>query len=359
MKLSGWSLILGFALAAAGSPLAAPEMMLNGRAAISTEMLATLKLYSQYAGASYCNSEKVVGSTVTCIQNACPDVTAAGAKITATYKGSRTDIRGFVSTDAKNKVIVVSIRGSHSVRNWITDLRFLQKDCTLVSGCKVHTGFATAWDEISATVLSAVKAARAANPTYKIVFTGHSLGAAVSSLGAAYARKEGLPVDIINYGSPRVGNEAFATFVSNQAGDEWRVTHLNDPVPRLPPAWLPLYSLKYAHTTPEYWLSNGSPMKIDYNVSDITVCTGVKSFDCSARLTNIANVQSHLYYLNNITACSPTEFVLREAAVDDYLWWEGTSPPKNLTDAELAQQLLDWARQDVEMAAARINGSSF
>ncbi|RWA07770.1 hypothetical protein EKO27_g7336 [Xylaria grammica] len=187
MKPFGWSLISSFALTAAGSPIGAPGMMLNGRASasVSSDMLATFELYSQYAGASYCNSGVAIGSTVTCSGNACPDVTAAGAKVTGTFVGSATDIQGFVSTDEKNQVIVLSVRGSHSIRNWITDLEFIQTDCSgLVSGCKVHSGFAKAWDEISDAALSAVRAAKDANPAYKIVFTGHSLGGAVSSLGA-------------------------------------------------------------------------------------------------------------------------------------------------------------------------------
>ena len=48
-------------------------------------MLNTLKLYAQYAGASYCNSEAAIGSTISCSGDACPDVTAAGATITATF----------------------------------------------------------------------------------------------------------------------------------------------------------------------------------------------------------------------------------------------------------------------------------
>lgn len=42
--------------------------------------------YAQYAAASYCNTEVPVGSTVTCASNACPDVTAAGATIAATFR---------------------------------------------------------------------------------------------------------------------------------------------------------------------------------------------------------------------------------------------------------------------------------
>ncbi|KAI0104862.1 extracellular lipase [Nemania sp. FL0031] len=341
MKPFGWSLL---AATAAGSPLAAPGVVINGRAAVTTSMLSSFDLYAQYAGASYCNSDAAIGSVVTCSGSACPDVTAAGAKITATYAGSTTDIQGFVSTDATNKVIVVSVRGSHSIRNWITDFEFIQKDCSsLASGCKVHSGFAKAWDEISSAVLTAVKAAQAANPSYKIIFTGHSLGAAVSSLGAAYARQQGLSVDIVNFGSPRVGNSAFATFVSNQAGVEYRVTHLDDPVPRLPPI-----IFGYAHTTPEYWLSDGTALTTDYAVSDIKVCDGVTSLGCNAATLGL-DIIAHLYYLGPISGCSPVEIAFKKRQTEsEYVWWQGTSPSVDVDDDQLEAQLNDWVQQDVD-----------
>ncbi|KAI1174005.1 extracellular lipase [Nemania sp. FL0916] len=353
MKPFSWSLVSSFALLAAGSPIAAPGIRINGRApaSISSSTLSTLKLYAQYAGASYCNSDNAVGSVVTCSGGACPDVTTAGAKITATFAGSTTDIRGFVSTDSVNQVIVVSIRGSHSLRNWIADLEFFQESCSLVSGCLVHSGFANAWDEISSAALTAVKAAKAANPSYRIVFTGHSLGAAVSSLGAAYARASGLVVDIINYGSPRVGNDAFASYVTSQSGDEWRVTHLDDPVPRLPPILL-----NYAHTSPEYWLSDGTATTTDYATSDVEVCPGTENTDCNAMTLGL-DIIAHLYYLGPIGGCSPIEIAFRKrdtvaAAVveerdeDNFVWWQATSPVTNVTDAQLEQQLNDWVAQD-------------
>ncbi|KAI0196497.1 lipase-like protein [Xylaria flabelliformis] len=344
MKPVSWSLISSFALTAAGSPIAAPEILLNGRsaAAVSNDMLTTFELYAQYAGASYCNSGSPVGSTVTCSGGACPDVTAAGAKITATYAGSKTDIQGFVSTDAKNQVIVASVRGSHSLRNWITDLTFLQEDCNLGSGCKVHSGFALAWDEISDAVLNAVKTAKAANPGYRIVFTGHSLGAAVSSLGAAYARQQGLAVDIINFGSPRVGNDAFAQFVSDQPGVEYRVTHFDDPVPRLPPI-----VFNYAHTTPEFWLSDGGSTTTSYSVSDIKECDGTRSLGCNAATLGL-DIIAHLYYLGPIAGCSPVEIALKKRQDDDYVWWQGTTPATDMTDDQLEAQLNDWVQQDVD-----------
>ncbi|KAK5630848.1 hypothetical protein RRF57_006563 [Xylaria bambusicola] len=304
------------------------------------------ELYAQYAGASYCNSEAAIGSTISCGGNACPDVTSAGAKITATFSGKATDIQGFVSTDTRNQVIVLSVRGSHSIRNWITDFEFLQKDCSsLTSGCKVHYGFAKAWDEISGPALAAVKAAKGANPGYRVVFTGHSLGAAVSSLGAAYARKSGLAVDIINYGSPRVGNVAFANFVSGQPGVEWRVTHLDDPVPRLPPI-----VFDYAHTTPEYWLEGGNAFKTDYTVNEIKVCEGVRSLGCNA-VTLGLDIFSHLYYLSPIAGCSPIEIVFKSKRQEeeDYLWWQGTSPATDVDDDQLEAQLNAWVQQDISV----------
>ncbi|KAI0397050.1 lipase [Xylariaceae sp. FL0594] len=352
MKPFSWSLISNYALLAAASPLREPGMLVNGRAAsaVSEDMLNTLRLYSQYAGASYCNSESPAGSVVTCADDACPAVTAAGAKIVASFQGSSTDIQGFVSTDDQNQVIVLSVRGSHSVRNWITDFTFLQKDCGFISGCKVHEGFAKAWEEISEAALAAVQTAKAANPSYKIVFTGHSLGAAVSSLGAAYARELGLVVDIINYGSPRVGNAVFAQFVSDQPGVEYRVTHLDDPVPRLPPI-----IFNYAHTTPEYWLSNGEATTIDYDVDDIKECDGVKSLGCNAMTTGL-DTDAHSYYLGPISACSPDGIAFKKRDVNalsqaetDYYWWQATAPPTDVDDAGLEAQLNAWAEQDTKV----------
>ncbi|KAI8630180.1 extracellular lipase [Xylariaceae sp. FL1651] len=363
MKPFSWSLISSFALKAAASPLAAPEMLLNGRgmllikqheiqktdpgllAAITASTMSTLDLYAQYAGASYCNSENAIGSVVTCSSSACPDVTAAGAKIAATFSGSTTDIQGFLSTDATNKVIVLSVRGSHSIRNWITDFEFLQQSCSLVSGCLVHSGFAKAWDEISGPALSALKAAAAANPSYKIVFTGHSLGAAVSSLGAAYARAQGYAVDIINYGSPRVGNAAFAAFVTNQPGVEYRVTHLDDPVPRLPPI-----VFDYAHTSPEYWLSDGTATTEDYGAADVKLCTGYTALGCNAGTLGL-DIEAHLYYLGPIAGCSPVELAFKKRqSDDDFVWWQATAPAQDVTDDELEAQLNAWVQQDMAQA---------
>lgn len=191
-------------------------------------------------------------------------------------------------------------------------------------------------------VKSGVAAAKKANPSYPVVATGHSLGGAVATLAAAYLRAAGTPVDLYTYGSPRVGNDAFANFVSGQAGLETRVTHLDDPVPRLPPL---LFS--YRHTSPEYWLSDGGATTTAYSVSDVKVCAGSANTDCNAG-TGGLDIVAHLYYLGPISGCS-SGFDFKKRA-------EAAAAP--LTDAQLEERLNMFTALDIQLAAALANGTA-
>ncbi|KAF3000565.1 hypothetical protein E8E14_004938 [Neopestalotiopsis sp. 37M] len=342
MKPFTWTYIVSLALGASASPV--PDEMklyLNRATTVTAAQVSSFDLYAEYAAASYCNSEDDVATVVTCVDDVCSNVTAAGATVTATFAGDATDIQGFVSTDATNKVIVVSFRGSHSVRNWITDLVFVQELCDITTGCLLHTGFYAAWLEVSDVVTAAVAAAKTANPSYSIVYTGHSLGAAVATVGAAYNRKDGYSIDIYTYGSPRVGNRAFVAYVTDQAGAEYRVTHLDDPVPRLPPILL-----NYRHTSPEYWLADGTATTEDYTASDIVVCEGYASLACNAGTTGF-DTTAHGYYFGDISGCSPDGTPLRRR--DD-------TDSSNMTDADIEAQLNEYVVQDADYLATNLTG---
>ncbi|ORY71721.1 putative triacylglycerol lipase precursor [Pseudomassariella vexata] len=323
MKPFTWTCITSFALLAVANPIPdSLRLYLNNRAAAVTESeVQTLDYYAQYAAAAYCNSDAAVGSVVTCGNSTCDDVTASGATIFATLTSAEfTDAQGFVAVDPVKEVIVLSLRGSASVRNWITDFIFTQKACDLVSGCLVHTGFSVAYAEIKETLAAAIAAATAANPSYGIVFTGHSLGAAVSTLAAAYLRDAGYAIDIYAYGSPRVGNLAFVEYVTVQAGAENRITHYDDPVPRLPPI-----VLNYRHTSSELWLSTGQATTDDYSAADIKVCEGYANVACNGGTLGF-DTDAHGHYLVPITACGPSGTVWKretdeemEAKVNEYV----------------------------------------
>ncbi|KAI1444830.1 alpha/beta-hydrolase [Annulohypoxylon stygium] len=346
MKQFSIALVSAFGLLASASPVPlARRLLVNDRAAVTTAEVNTLEFFAQYAGSSYCNSEAAVGASVTCSDNVCDDVEAAGAKIVGTFNGDLTDIQGYIASDDTNKLIVASFRGSSSIRNWIADLSFILVDCDLVKGCLTHAGFLTAYKEIASDVSAALKTAVAAQPTYKIIFTGHSLGGAVATIAAGYARKQGYAADLYTYGSPRVGNDAFVGFVTNQTGSEYRVTHLDDPVPRLPPI-----ILDYRHTSPEYWLSDGTANTTSYAAKDIKVCAGFANTDCNAG-TGGLDVDAHLHYFEAISGCGADGLSWKRDVPANVTSYMSTTPYEDVSDKDLQSRLEDWIAKDKEYVA--------
>ncbi|KAI1469729.1 alpha/beta-hydrolase [Daldinia caldariorum] len=343
MKPFSYALVPAFALLAAAGPVPATHYEISSGNTVTNADVSILKFFSQYAGASYCNSEVDLGSIVTCAENTCPDVTAAGAKVVATFSGHLTDIQGFVATDDKNELIVVSIRGTHSIRNWIADLSFVPLPCHLVDGCLMHTGFHVSWKEIEDKLLKGVAAAKKANPSYEIIFTGHSLGGAVATVAAGYAREKGYKLDLYTYGSPRVGNKALVDFITAQPGGEYRVTHSDDPVPRLPPIFA-----DYRHTSPEYWLSTGSNDTVTtYAAADVKVCSGFANTHCNGG-TGGLDVDAHLSYFGHISGCGPDGLPFKERR---------TRQREVTDDAELLQRLEEWAALDRQISSTLENDS--
>ncbi|KAK7954028.1 lipase [Apiospora saccharicola] len=336
MKSLTWTLVSSLALTAVASPV--PDSLrpyLARREAVTTEEVSQLDFYAEYAGASYCNSEAPVGSTVTCAENVCPEVTAAGAFVTATFVGKVTDIQGFLSTDPKNKVIVLSFRGSHSIRNWIT--KTLQSCRWLPAARRLRWRLQGDRGPLTTALAAATKA----NPDYKIVFTGHSLGAAIATVAAAYERAAGHAIDLYTYGSPRVGNRAFVDFVTKQAGFEYRVTHLADPVPRLPPIFA-----NYRHTSPEYWLSTGDANTINYTAADIKVCDGYANIQCNAGQLGL-DIDAHGNYFEKIATCGPDGTPFKKRAQLDATI--AVDLP-TASDPELLAKVNDYAQQDIKAA---------
>lgn len=242
--------------------------------------------------------------------------------------GDATGIGAYVGVDHARGEVVVAVRGSNNVRNFITDVVFAFQDSDLADGAKVHTGFAAAWDEISEGVTSAVSSALSENAGYRLLISGHSLGGAVATLAGAYLRRSGYPNDIYTFGSPRVGNDVFTDFVTDQTGAEYRVTHLDDPIPRLPPI-----IFDYRHTSPEYWLSTGGSETVEFAIGDILVCVGDANTDCNAGTDIGLDVEAHLHYFQEISGCG-----------NAFQWKRQTTE----SDEEVAARLSEWARQDMD-----------
>ena len=63
----------------------------------------------------------------------------------------------------------------------------------------MHQGFYDAMQQASTVVTPVIAAAASAYPTYKVVMTGHSLGAAIAALFGTKLRNSGYTVDIVSY----------------------------------------------------------------------------------------------------------------------------------------------------------------
>ena len=87
-------------------------------------------------------------------------------------------------------------------------------------------------------ILSAVQKTLAEKGLSSVTVVGHSLGAALALLDGVFLSLQlpkNVTVEVISYGMPRVGNQAFADFVDSQLGGH--VMHVNnreDPIPTVP-----------------------------------------------------------------------------------------------------------------------------
>lgn len=187
---------------------------------------------------------------------------------------------------------MIAFRGSKSIDNWAANLDFQMEDVSFCSGCRTHSGFLESWNEVQDGVIKAVKAAQAEFPEFKVVITGHSLGGAMATVGAAALRTIDIPVDLYTYGAPKSGNKEWATFLSGtDKGANFRVVHKHDVVPTLPPS-VP-FLMPYAHVQPEYYITTGN--KVDVTANDIKVIPNGNNGG--------VDIAAHLWYFNKISAC--------------------------------------------------------
>eukprot|EP01133_Synstelium_polycarpum_P015285 gene15285-18096_t len=95
------------------------------------------------------------------------------------------------------------------------------------------------------------------------VITGHSLGAAVASALHCTFHKELLnltfsDMSVYNFGSPRVGNEHFATLYNSFVPNTFRFVNQNDFIPHMAFAHVET-NVNFVHVNTEVWLTSQHP----------------------------------------------------------------------------------------------------
>lgn len=269
-----------------------------------------LTLYEQYAAAAYCPSNyNGTLSRLACSAGNCPEVQNAETQIVLPIGTTAvTDTAGYVAVDHTNQIIAVAFRGSESVRNFIADLTFSWSNIDTCDGCRGYTGLWEAWSEVKDAVIQGVTAAQKANPSYRVLVTGHSLGGGISAIAAVELRNTGLFADMATFGGPRFGNEAFAEYAMAQApklGTNYRVAHQYDPVPTLPPL-----VNGFRHTSPAYFITTATG--VPPTIADIEIQEGTSNQNPWGSTMTIDG-QAHDFYFNEIASCFPHNGILFKA----------------------------------------------
>ncbi|KAF9529909.1 alpha/beta-hydrolase [Crepidotus variabilis] len=264
------------------SVYASPTSLEKRSGAVATNVYNDLVFYFKYASSAY--------GTVGCTR---PN----GNTLVSQISGLATDTQGFIARDDTRKEIVVALRGSSSITDFITDATialtsYSSPGASAPAGTLVHTGFQTAWNSVASSVISSIKSQLAAHPDYSIVTSGHSLGGALSSLAAA-SLKANFPnnaVRMYTYGQPRTGNPTYAKWINSQFGENaFRGVHTTDGVPTIIPTYY-----GYQHHGVEYWdvidPSNAlTTRKCSASGEDLT---------CSASIISSGINAAHLTYYN-------------------------------------------------------------
>jgi hypothetical protein len=167
-------------------------------------------------------------------------------------------VDGWAFIAVSDAMIVLSFRGTQSLKNWGTDLTALLVPVFGSDATKnlwIHKGFYSAYQDMRADGAhfeAVFREAMLARPNTPAFITGHSLGGALAQIGAARLEvvvddgAHGLPsppsdriAACYTFGSPKVGNKYFDLWVKSPS---YRVIDYADIVPMVPFWWPYLHS---------------------------------------------------------------------------------------------------------------------
>ncbi|EAR92668.1 lipase family protein (macronuclear) [Tetrahymena thermophila SB210] len=202
---------------------------------------------------------------------------------------------GYIGYSAHHDAIIVVFRGTVPwlIQNWIADLNTIKIQYPFCENCYVHKGFYKQFNQLKSQLIQSFTEIRQKYPSSKIFVTGHSLGAAMSfhSMPIIFELNGNKPIDAFyNYGSPRVGNEAYATWfnLQNFALQYGRINNAADPVPHLPPI---LFPFQFYHTNHEIFYTSFIEDGNKYEQ-----CLDAEHKLCANSKIIAASVRDHLSY---------------------------------------------------------------
>eukprot|EP01116_Phalansterium_solitarium_P019628 TRINITY_DN5563_c0_g1_i2.p1 TRINITY_DN5563_c0_g1~~TRINITY_DN5563_c0_g1_i2.p1 ORF type:complete len:299 (-),score=65.94 TRINITY_DN5563_c0_g1_i2:85-981(-) len=259
----------------------------------------TMRLYLMYAYAAFCLDELKNWECYWCTY--VPGLPTVNVTLVFESDGEQ-GTAGYVGYS--NTSIVVSFRGSRTISNWVHDFEFWRIPYPDEPGVWVHRGFWHAYTNVEAAVVAAVVDLRSQFPSKQIVVTGHSLGAALSTLCAVdLTRRQLGDVRLWNYGSPRLGNPAFAAYANKILLAPRRVVNEADIVPHLIPQ-----DIGYHHIAREVWFPT--------NFTTFVVCDSTGEDPSCSDSLYLYDPDDHTIYLGYQVAGTCTKLAVPNAVTE-------------------------------------------
>lgn len=222
----------------------APPAMREADASLVTQMssaqLANLAPYTEFARAAYCPPITVTGWK--CGQ-ACKAV--PGFEVSLVGGNDDSIQYYYVGYWPTEKTVVVAHEGTDPTKLMadLTDANiFMERlDPMLFPGVdksvEVHSGFANEHALTASIILKEVKSLISQYSARSVTLVGHSLGGALAEIDCVFMALN-LPSSIaikgVTYGTPRVGNTAWATLFDSLISDFQRINNKKDIVPIVP-----------------------------------------------------------------------------------------------------------------------------
>jgi hypothetical protein len=299
--------------------------------------------FSEFSAAAYCPAPK--DQKITCgATKTCPRVEKLNTKVYNSwlkyvyisrnqFKTSLTNnsagdagAAGYVAADRTNRNIILAFRGAGTIQNIWAGIGVSQSPCPQYgNGARCNNAFYSFWNQSRDDTWRGLNAAVADHPNFNLIVVGHSIGGAAAMFAAGEIRQQpGFPGKIalvssggivhgkkmltaptqFTFGQPRPGNQAFVNFIQAQ-GQNYRITHTSDIVPKLPPNdFLSEHLLgEYKHTVPEYWISDGLGNNLNNIVKFENVSTLWNEGNAGTGLLKINAVAHVGYFQPNIIAC--------------------------------------------------------
>jgi hypothetical protein len=248
----------------------------------------------------------------------------ANFEISHRFVDPYTNTFGFagLSRAVNEKVIIFSFRGAtpERKRNWITDMTSQMTPYPGLKGAAVHKSFYKSYTSIADQIQLAARALLAQCKRCHIYVTGHSLGGAIATLAAGDLYSLTPDITLYTYGSPRVGNLKFASYMDRILPDSFRIVNNQDLVPHLPQRFI-----GYRHIGHEVWFYD--PVR---SSSKYRVCLLGEDDSCSNSIElhmDKSSIRDHAYYLDQPMGCQKADLTLMGIASQN--WYSFLEQPSN------------------------------